>query len=343
MYRKGIFLILIVIMAVIVMKVIPRGENETMRTEGSDAVYIAQMRAKIAQANHDVEYTAMYRYHHIYCTFLVNDIPIHSPSGKPIMMSFVGRIGALLAEGENTIGIWAMNIPEDPEGAYCEMIVHASVYNDETGESESKEVSSIKVTIDDKGKFVATESKTYPEPSLTGAVTLKELDEITFNQGVENDAIATRSLTVNHPHKTHSWQHRSTPFEDTPVNREKLWAKYEEFRSALAAKDEKRYQALEEPGLTETERYMGDPETGSFAESMMEFVHEAWAAEDFKVLPIDRDNYQLMIGADGRLFRFINMNSADHMASPIRFQENGRARVFNYTFTLIDDEIVNAY
>lgn len=298
----------------------------------------------MAQANQVVEYTAMYRYHHIHCTFLVNDIPIQtSVSGRPIFTSFMGRIGPVLAEGENTFGIWAMNIPEDPEGAYCEMIVHASVYNDETGESESKEVSSIKVTIDDKGKFVATESKIYPEPSLTGAVTLKELDEITFNQGVENDAIATRSLTVNHPHKTHSWQSRSTPFKDTPANREKLWAKYEEFRSALAAKNEKRYRGLLESGLTETEIYMGNPVTRSYTHSMMDFVYDAWRAEDFKVLPINRDDYRLVIGADGRLFRFVNNKSASQMDSPIRYQQNGSRRIFNYTFTLINGEIVNAY
>jgi len=53
----------------------------------------------MAQTNSKVTYTAMYRYHHIYCTFLVNNMPIHSSGpGKPVMMSFVGRIGALLAE-----------------------------------------------------------------------------------------------------------------------------------------------------------------------------------------------------------------------------------------------------
>lgn len=69
-----------------------------------------------------------------------------------------------LAEGNNTFGICAMNIPEDPEGAYCEMIITASAYNKETGESEAKEVSSIKVTIDDQSKFIATENKIIQSP-----------------------------------------------------------------------------------------------------------------------------------------------------------------------------------
>lgn len=298
----------------------------------------------MAQENHAVEYTAMYRYHHIHCTFMVNNIPLHtSIPRKPILTSFVGRIGMVLAEGDNTFGIWAMNIPEDPKGAYCEMIITASAYNKETGESEAKEVSSIKVTIDEQGKFIATESKNYPEPSLTGKVALKELDEITFNQGVENDAIATRSLVVNHPHKSHSWSYKSTPFTDTPENREKLWAKYEEFRSALAKKDEKRFRALLDPGLMETEVYMGDPKTRSYTNSLMESVHEAWEAKDFKVLPVNRDDYRLVIGSNGRLFRFVYKETSNKMASPIRYQKNGSKAVFNLTFSLVNGEIINAY
>lgn len=298
----------------------------------------------MAQEEYPVTYTAMYRYNHIHCTFLVNEMPIHSSiPNRPVMISFMGRIGALLAEGENTFGIWAMNIPEDPKNAYCEMIVNAEVYNPETKLQEQKEVASLRITIDENGDFVTTESKTYPEPTVAGAISIKEKEKPTFKQGTRNDVVATRGLMVNHPHKHYSWTHKSTPFKDTPENREKLWAKYEEFRVALAAKDEKRYRALLQPGASETENYMGDPATGSFLESTMEFVHDAWEAKDFKVMTINKENYYLVIGANGRLFRFIGSKAINKMNSPIVYHENNTGSVFNYTFTLIDGEIVNAY
>lgn len=298
----------------------------------------------MAQENSKVLYTAMYRYNHIHCTFLVNDIPTHSSiPRRPVLMSFVERIGMLLAEGENTFGIWAMDIPEDPKGAYCEMIINATVYNEETQEDETKEVASIRVTIDDKGNFVTTESKQYPAPTLTGAVTLKQLNETTFNQGVKNDVIASRSLTINHPHQYFSWATKSTPFMNTPENREKLWAKYEEFRSALAEKNESKMRTLQEPGLSDAENYMGNPQIKSYTESVMSLSHDAWEASDFKVLPIDKNDYRLLIGANGRLFRFIDLESSNKMTSPVLYQKNGGERSLNYTFTLIDGEIVNAY
>lgn len=292
-----------------------------------------------------VNYVANFRYHHIHCNFMINGITIHSSLGpRPVMMSFSDRVGALLAEGDNTFAIEAMNIPMDPKEAYCEVILTAMVPNPEIGEYEFKEVASLRVTIDEEGNFTTRESQLYEGKSVTtNEISLVETDVKTFRQGVKNNTIATRGLKVNHPHKHFSWSYRSTPFEDTPENRELLWQKYDELREALASKDEEKYRSLLLPGSLETEAYQGDLNTLAFTNSMMGFVHEAWEASDFEVLSYNREDYDLQISAEDRMVRFVRTKSASNDDSPIKFLENSSIKVLNYTFTLIDGEIVVAY
>ena len=98
-----------------------------------------------------------------------------------------------------------------------------------------------------------------------------------------------------------------------------------------------------EPGISETERYQGDPNSKSWTNNIMSVYTEAWAAKDFKVLPVNKEDYKLQIGADGKLFRLVDKNSIDEMDSPILYTENGKNYRINPTFTLINGKIVAAY
>lgn len=299
--------------------------------KSTDVMYIAEMKAK-----------------KIYCNFFVNGIPLLSTAGYEAMReyTFSDNASRMLAEGKNTISIQGMDLPVSPEDAYCEMTITAFVENDKMGKGESKDVASIRVSYDKDGKFTVQDSRKYGSPSLTNEPKLIMLGKASFaNQaeGLINDALAERELNILHPYKHHSWSYKSTPMTNTPENFKKVWAKYEEFHIAMAAKDRAKILELLELGLSETEVLQGNPGTQFWTNSIMSVFDEAWAAEDFKVIPVDPDDYELIINADGQLFRINYIGAVGPRASPIEYTYNQREGTINPDFTMIDGKVVVAF
>lgn len=296
----------------------------------------------------DVVYVVNYRYERMYCNFMINNIPIHHSIGKDltIQWSFMDRIGILLNEGINTIGIEGVDITVADHTSFCEMSVNAYVYNPNNETVESKEVTSLRLNYDEDGLFTVSNSKHYEEPSLTGLPKLEDIGYASFHDSdpkLSNNVIASRSLEIKHPFRTHSWKYKSEPFVDTAENRKKLWRKYEEIVSYMNSKNYEGVLSLMQPGMSETEIYQGDPVERSWEKSMMMVFSEKWTDPDYTVELVPRDEVELITSPDRNLFRFKIKNSAGSMRSPIRINSYGRRTTTNLTFTLIDGEIFVAY
>jgi len=148
----------------------------------------------------------------------------------------------------------------------------------------------------------------------------------------------------NHPHKSHSWSYRSTPVENNPETFQKAWNKYMELRDAVASKNFDKYVASRQPGIGETEKYQGDPTTLSWTKSIVEpLTMYAWKSPDFMLLPVDPNDYELQVTADGRLFRLNEKGVVFKVGSPLLYRSNGEERVINSTFTLINGKVVEAW
>ncbi|MHC5224536.1 hypothetical protein [Ignatzschineria sp. LJL83] len=298
----------------------------------------------------NINYIADFRYQNMYCNFYINKIPIHTSSDRDLnqQWSFVDRVGMMLKEGRNSFEIEGIDIPVDHTDAFCEVTITAFMSNPDTKSTESKEVSSLRLTYDDNNIFTAIESKEYSESTVTDNPILETLGFKTYydEREIQDNIMVSRSLVVNHAFNTHSWKYLSTPFEDTPRNREKLWQKYEEIRQIMNEKNYKKYVNSRQPGLSETERYQGNPDTNSWEDSVLNGFKQYSAIPNLYMEPIERDEYILMISNDGLLFRFggSGKGNPERLLSPLHF-ENGKDEYWdtNITFTLIDGEIVPAF
>lgn len=296
----------------------------------------------------DVVYVVNYRYERMYCNFLINNIPIHHSIGKDltIQWSFMDRIGMLLKEGFNTIGIEGVDITVADNTSFCEMSISAYVYNPNDETVESKEVTSLRLTYDEDGLFTVAESEFYEKPHLTSEPMLKDLGYASFydsDPDLHNNVVASRALEIRHPFRTHLWKYKSDRFIDTPKNRDKLWQKYEELVYVLKKKNYQELVNLMKPGIEETENYQGDPVERSWEKSILGHITALWDADDYDVYLKDRDDVELIISPDGGLFRFKIKEAANSMISPISIKAFGGRITINETFTLINGEIVVAY
>lgn len=318
------------ILKLLLISLIFQGAGYTM-PKSSKVSYIAEMRAK-----------------KIYCVFFLNGVPLLNTIGYNAMReyTFSDNASRMLMEGKNNLSIHAINLPVTPEDAYCEMTITAFVENEKTGESESKEVTSIRVDYDKDGKFTVQDSQKYGSPSLTNDPKITVLNDAMYSdqaEGLLNDILAERQLNILHPYKHHSWSYQSSPIANTPENFKKVWEKYEEFREAMAAKDRAKILELLQPGTSETEISQGNPETQSWTNSIMSVFDEAWAASDFKMLPVNPDDYELIINADGRLLRINYKDAVGPRASPLVYMKNGNRSIINPDFTMIDGKVVVAF
>lgn len=296
----------------------------------------------------DVVYVVNYRYERMYCNFLVNNIPIHTSVGKDLLIqwSFMDRIGMLLKEGHNTIGIEGVDLTNADSSSFCEMSVSAYVYNSKDETVESREVTSLRLTYDKDGMFSVAESKVYDEPHLTSEPNLQSLDYAFYyksNKNLQNNIVATRLLEIKHPFRTHSWKYKSEPFYDTPENRDKLWRKYEELVQVLKKRNYQDLVNAMKPGIKETESYQGDPVEQSWEKSILSHITSLWDADDYDVYLDDRDEAELIISPDGELFRFKSNEVVDSVVSPVTIRAFGQEMTINKTFTLINGKIVVAY
>ncbi|WP_156923272.1 hypothetical protein WMO13_03575 [Ignatzschineria larvae DSM 13226] len=297
----------------------------------------------------DVVYVVSYRYERMYCNFLVNNIPVHTSVGKDltIQWSFMDRIGMLLKEGHNTIGIEGVDLTNADSSSFCEMSVSAYVYNPKDETVESREVTSLRLTYDKDGIFSIAESKDYNEPHLTSKPRLKNMDYAFYyksNKDLQNNVLATRLLEIKHPFRTHTWKYKSEPFIDTLDNREKLWRKYEELAYVFKKKNYQNLVNSMMPGIVETENYQGNLIERSWEKSVLGNYVDLWGADGYDVYLKDKDHVELIISPGGELFRFRMKGDVSAISSPLTITTSlGEEYSINKTFTLVDGEIVVAY
>ncbi|MGL4674942.1 MAG: hypothetical protein ACRCXK_08790, partial [Wohlfahrtiimonas sp.] len=224
-----------------------------------------------------------------------------------------------------------------------------------TGSVESKEVSHLRFTYEknddpqnlpyDANLLTLKETRTNQDPLIaTSAVTSEPLPPIfdADDMPIERK-LASREIMVNHP-QHFSWIHRSTPFTDTPANRQKLWNKYNEIRTAIINKDKKVIRGLVEPGVTDVANFQGADIERHFNIVFSQTVEEFFTLnpEFWESQPLRMDDYDLELYAGGKLFRFNEKKKT--LFSPLQWHNSlrGTYKAYNPLFTYINGEIVMA-
>ncbi len=294
-----------------------------------------------------VSYMGTFNFNNMHCTFSINGLifttstTIAPKKWGLRNISFSDDIGGLLQEGVNTIELMGVQVPLEPApgtSSYCEFSVTASATNRKTGEKGSQEVTHVRISLDEEGKFTAAESRDFGERSVTDAPVLIELDRKANPQDwINNNTIAKRNLQINHPHHSFAWVN-TKPFEDTPKNRERVWQVYEEFIDAFARKDRDKIEELLLPAATERDIYTGYTGDGSRRLFEMMVVYSAnWGDSEFTIIPVNKDDYELQIAEHQKLFRL--SYKGGFVSSPIAFKSSQGERIYNFYFTEIDGKI----
>ena len=279
-------------------------------------------------------------------------------SKVPQLISLSQAISEYMNEGINTLTLEGINeapYVKDPENGYCDVAIVAMVKHPETGNVESKEVSHLRFTYAenenpqnlpyDANLLTLVETRRDQEPLIaTSSVSLKELPPLFDARKMPIERkLASREITVNHQ-QPFSWVHQSTPFTDTPENRQKLWNKYNEIRTAIVKKDKKAIRRLAEPGVTDVANFQRDDVERHFnivfSQTLEEFFNinpEFWESK-----PLTMDDYDLELYADGKLFRFNEKKKT--LFSPLQWYNPFRStyKAYNPLFTYINGEIVMA-
>lgn len=309
-----------------------------------------------------VRYQMMFKTNYIQCVVRINDVFIYDTydsvgSDNPIQLSFGQGVTEFLNRGKNTLSVEVSNMAEyiparEIPNAYCEVTIMASVDNPQTGSVDNKVVSNIRYTYVPRPEesdsifpylMSIKESNYELDNNLASPnIVLKELD-YTYDADKEpvQNMIATRSFTVNHP-QPFSWVNRSTPFEDTPANRQKLWDKYNEIRNAIERKDKKAIRKLVEPGVSDMAAYYGDTVNNHFEDSFS-LIFDSFFNLNRKLYFPDQgelSDYDLEIYNDCKLFR---LNQKGYTLISLLQWENfvsGVTRRYNPIFTYIDGNIL---
>lgn len=314
-----------------------------------------------------VKYQLRFKANYISCIVRINGVFVYSTydsvgkNNNPIQISFGQDITQYLDQGVNELSIEATDIAEyipskRIEQSYCEIDILATVKNPTTGNAESKIVSNIRYSYEDKPKtsklifpyLLSThESNIDLDRRLSSnEIELKQLPHVyDANKEPMQKTLASRSFTVNN-YQPFSWVNDSTPFEDTPENKKMLWDKYQEILKAVADKDKKAVRQLVESGVTDMAKYYGDDNAeGQFEFSFADtFEHYFNLNPDvYEAEPLTIDDYNLEVYADGKLFR---LNQKGYtLVSPLQWKNSvrGTTRIYNPIFTFIDGEIVMAW
>ncbi|MHC5225718.1 hypothetical protein [Ignatzschineria sp. LJL83] len=300
------------------------------------------------QDGSDAVYEVNYRYERMYCNFLINNISLHTSVGKnlTVQWSFMDRIGILLKEGINTIGIEGIDLTVADNSSFCEMSIWVHIYNPVNDTFESKEITSLRLTYDENGLFTVEENKSYDKQSLISTPNLEKLDYAFYhksNKDLQHNVIATKNLEINHPFRTHVWKYKSEPFVDTLENRKKLWEKYETIVAALKSKKQQNIINELQPGMAETENYQGDPQKRSWEKSKIGYYINMWNSDDYNVQLAPQEDMKLILSPDGDLFRFEMKETASSINSPIVVTAFGKKLTINPTFTFVDGKVIVAY
>ena len=311
-----------------------------------------------------VKYQLRFKANYIPCIVRINNVFIYNTRDNikvPKQLSFGQDITQYLNEGENELSIHATNIVKyisanNIDQSYCEVDIIATIKNPHTDNIESKIVSNIRYSYEEKPKnsdldfpyllSIDGSNQTLDQRLASNQILLKQLPYgYDANKKPIQKTLATREFTVNH-HQPFCWVNDSTPFEDTPENKKMLWDRYQEILKAVAEKDKKAVRQLVEPGVTDMAKYYGDSNAeGQFEFSFADtFEHYFNLNPDvYEANPLTIDDYDLEIYAEGKLFRLNRKGYT--LISPLRWENSvrGTTRVYNPIFTFIDGEIVMAW
>lgn len=307
------------------------------------------MNLNVDDKNTFVEYSTNFKFNNMHCIFKINDLlyttsTLIRPKGwKLENIQFSDDIGAVLQQGKNTLEIEGIQVPTEPKKgtvSYCEMSIYASATNRKTEETGGKEVSHLRLDINDDGKFTTERSRDFPEPSATNQPLLVELDKKTVKiDWLQNNVLMKRDLQINHRHDTFAWT-KSKSFANTPENIARLWDVYDELIDAFAIQNLDKIEQFLLPAGKERDLYTGYIGTGSRRVSeMMIAIQRTLTQHGFNPSKINRDNYELEIANHGKLFRLGYKGGFN--SSPIRYDiENGNSYgTYNFYFTGVDGKI----
>lgn len=284
------------------------------------------------------------------------DLP-ESPLGPlPKSISMMQPIGDYLDESSNIISLRVANLSryiDQPEKGYCEVIITAMVKNPQTGETESKEVNNLRITYikneEEDSYYPYNLSAKQTDFSIDGKLSsheikIKETTSIPdANQDPIERKIFTREFFINHT-QPFSWVHKSTPITDTPENRQLLWAKYNELKNIIESRDKDAFRRFVEPGLTDSANAQGDDIDVHF-DAIFEQLVEPFFNIDrnyWAFYPTSMDNYELEIIADGKMFKFNEIDRSQ--SSPLQWYNPLTRQYMRYNpiFTMIDGKVVMA-
>lgn len=295
-----------------------------------------------------VEYLARFHFNNMGCIYRVNGMDFKASysvfNDSHDNITFMDYLGPLMNEGENSIEILAVQFPTYPKNgsiSFCEVAITASAENKMTGESDSKEVIHLRVTLDGEGKFTTEQSRSYSMPNVTENPILRELDETTITgyDHLNRDVMATRHLKVNHPHRTFAWV-TAQPFENTPENVSRVWAAYEEIIEAFKRKDERKLAQIFLPAAREADQFAGYIGKDSRRwKAILTLFKRTWDEHGYIPIPVNKDDYYLEIADHGKLFRLTYKGGV--IASPIKYKlkNDDAGQMYNFYFTEINGKI----
>lgn len=311
-----------------------------------------------------VKYQLRFKANYIPCIVRINDVFVYNTRDNikvPKQLSFGQDITQYLDQGNNVLSIEATNIVKyisanNIDQGYCEVDILATVKNPTTGDVESKIVSNIRYSYEEKPKSsnlgfpyllsIDGSNQILDQRLSSNQILLKQLPYgYDANKKPIQKTLASRSFVVNN-YQPFSWVNDSMPFEDTPENKKMLWDKYQEILKAVAEKDKKAVRQLVEPGVTDMAKYYGDSNAeGQFEFSFADtFAHYFNLNPDvYEANPLTIDDYDLEIYAGGKLFRLNRKGYT--LISPLRWENSvrGTTRVYNPIFTFIDGKIGMAW
>lgn len=311
-----------------------RGEINLMDRDNKDVV---------------VNYLANFKFNYMYCTFNFNGLLFSDSLSiqgdwEPSNIMWTEDVGGLLQEGENSIemeGIQMPEIPKDGSDPYCEISITASAENIVTGEMSSKEVTHLRISYDAEGQFTVADSREFPSPTVTDRASMVELDRRVLNyEELNKDVLASRKLHIYHPHRIFSWT-ESMPFEVTPENIERLWMAYKEIEDVMVRQDEAKLKKIFLAAAKETDQYHGyEGEESQRWKWMLKLFKENWKKYDgHRPAPIDKARYNLQVADHGKLFRLVDKGT--FLVSPLGYKiyQKNKTRGYNFYFTEVDGVI----
>jgi len=305
--------------------------------------------------NTKVVYWMQFNSNNMHCQFMVNDISAHSTiiNNARELYSTGFDIEGRFEQGVNSLKLRGVEMPQKDQNPntgepYCNVSLIAFVTDPATGEEQSKEISNLRLTLDKDGNFTSKESAVYSDRNVTSEPSLTILDHKVFDAVKNNDVILERSLVINHALPPYRWMTASSPFKDTPENRELLWQEYDKYRKLIEAGDMKGLKVLFKPALDITKVVRPDLDIDSYFNTISKQLNLDFFKKrnQARLVSYKKEDYVLEIYNKGKLFRFVNKKKYEERLypySPIIYEDSKSVGNYTPTFTLVNGKIELAF